>query len=95
MFHGLIGLPTELCVQAGLLGRLPDWAGLLAVLHGLVVPLTGFWNHLWPDEVQTVFPRRMVPLFGLHSWAGPGTKPHRFCLGEASGCALQQVDATI
>ena len=42
--------------QVGLLGGLPDWAGMLAVLCIQVGPLSGLCNHLWSGEVASCVP---------------------------------------
>lgn len=44
--HGSVGLLPGLCIQMRLLSRLPDCAGLPAVLHGQVGPVIEHCNPL-------------------------------------------------
>ena len=67
----LIGLLAEICVQAGPLGRLPDYTRLLAVFHGQVRPLAVLCNHLW-SNLQALLHGSVVPLIGLQGGRAMG-----------------------
>lgn len=60
-------LLAGLRVQVGLLGRLPNWVGLLAGFWGHVEPLPGFCNHLWLGSDVTGM---AVALVELHHRVG-------------------------
>ena len=50
------GLLAGLCFQPGLLGGLPDWVGLMTVLHSQVGPLARLCNHLWLGQFSGCVP---------------------------------------
>lgn len=63
-----MGLLAWLCIQVGLLTRLPDCAELLAVFHGHVGPVVELCNHLWSGKLASYLPLPGGPQAGLHNW---------------------------
>lgn len=71
------GLPAG-HVQARLLGRLSDWARLLAVLCSQARPLMELCNlqaYVWV-RLQAVFPARVMPLIVLRLERATGWAPN-------------------